>query len=129
VQVDWVVGPEPRWLGICSVNKSPPSHLGISFFFFFLLLLGIFLVYIFNAIPKVPHTHPPGISTIEPCHRYSLDGCSTAGPCASQRTISQGGGLWSLSSPHCPLDSLLCLSLPHPLCTHRAMLTPRPGLR
>jgi hypothetical protein len=22
-------------------------------------LLGIFLVYIFNAIPKVPHTHPP----------------------------------------------------------------------
>jgi hypothetical protein len=28
-------------------------------FFFFFLLLGIFLVYIFNAIPKVPHTHPP----------------------------------------------------------------------
>jgi hypothetical protein len=28
-------------------------------FLFLLLLLGIFLVYIFNAIPKVPHTHPP----------------------------------------------------------------------
>jgi hypothetical protein len=26
---------------------------------FFFFLLGIFLVYIFNAIPKVPHTHPP----------------------------------------------------------------------
>ena len=24
-----------------------------------IFLLGIFLVYIFNAIPKVPHTHPP----------------------------------------------------------------------
>ena len=35
-----------------------------SFFFciflnFILFLLGIFLVYIFNAIPKVRHTHPP----------------------------------------------------------------------
>jgi hypothetical protein len=30
-----------------------------SFFFFFnFFLLGIFLVYIFNAIPKVPHIHP-----------------------------------------------------------------------
>jgi hypothetical protein len=27
--------------------------------FIFIFLLGIFLVYIFNAIPKVPHTHPP----------------------------------------------------------------------
>jgi hypothetical protein len=27
--------------------------------FFQFFLLGIFLVYIFNAIPKVPHTHPP----------------------------------------------------------------------
>jgi hypothetical protein len=29
------------------------------FFLLLFLLLGIFLVYIFNAIPKVPHTHPP----------------------------------------------------------------------
>jgi hypothetical protein len=28
-------------------------------FFFSLFLLGIFLIYISNAIPKVPHTHPP----------------------------------------------------------------------
>jgi hypothetical protein len=37
---------------------------GAAFYFLFYLfiyfLLGIFLVYIFNAIPKVPHTHPPG---------------------------------------------------------------------
>jgi hypothetical protein len=33
---------------------------GLNFFLFFfnLFLLGIFLIYIFNAIPKVPHTHP-----------------------------------------------------------------------
>jgi hypothetical protein len=31
--------------------------LNVIFFFFF--LLGIFLIYISNAIPKVPHTHPP----------------------------------------------------------------------
>jgi hypothetical protein len=30
----------------------------ISLFFSF-FLLGIFLIYISNAIPKVPHTHPP----------------------------------------------------------------------
>jgi hypothetical protein len=28
-------------------------------FFFIYFLLGIFLFYISNAIPKVPHTHPP----------------------------------------------------------------------
>ena len=27
--------------------------------FFFHFLLGIWLIYISNAIPKVPHTHPP----------------------------------------------------------------------
>jgi hypothetical protein len=27
--------------------------------FFFNFVLGIFLIYISNAIPKVPHTHPP----------------------------------------------------------------------
>jgi hypothetical protein len=29
------------------------------FLFFFNFLLGIFLIYISNAIPKVPHTLPP----------------------------------------------------------------------
>jgi hypothetical protein len=28
-------------------------------YFFNNFLLGIFLIYISNAIPKVPHTHPP----------------------------------------------------------------------
>jgi hypothetical protein len=35
----------------------------LNFFYFFKIfiyyLLGIFLIYIFNAIPKVAHTHPP----------------------------------------------------------------------
>jgi hypothetical protein len=31
----------------------------VVIFFLIYFLLGIFLVYIFNAIPKVPHTHPP----------------------------------------------------------------------
>jgi hypothetical protein len=30
-----------------------------DFFFFSIFLLRIFLIYISNAIPKVPHTHPP----------------------------------------------------------------------
>jgi hypothetical protein len=34
-------------------------NINVNFFFLFSFLLGIFLVYIFNAIPKVPHTHPP----------------------------------------------------------------------
>jgi hypothetical protein len=33
----------------------------LSFFLIYLFLLGIFLVYISNAIPKVPHTHSPPI--------------------------------------------------------------------
>jgi hypothetical protein len=30
-----------------------------NLFFFFHFLLGISLIYICNAIPKVPHSHPP----------------------------------------------------------------------
>jgi hypothetical protein len=41
-----------RW-GI-SLPDTAPIPASPPFF-----LLGIFLVYIFNAIPKVPHTHPP----------------------------------------------------------------------
>jgi hypothetical protein len=37
-------------------------RISLSFYFSFLFyLLGIFLLYISNAIPKVPHTHPPPI--------------------------------------------------------------------
>jgi hypothetical protein len=35
------------------------DHIFFFLIFIYLFLLGIFLVYIFNAIPKVPHTHPP----------------------------------------------------------------------
>jgi hypothetical protein len=35
------------------------SRVFFSFFSFFFLLVAIFLIYIFNAIPKVPHTHTP----------------------------------------------------------------------
>jgi hypothetical protein len=49
-----------------------------SFFFLFLFLiflLGIFLIYISNAIPKVPHTLPP---TPLPTHSHFL---ALAFPC------------------------------------------------
>jgi hypothetical protein len=55
-------------------HEQAISLLGV-FFFFFLFLnfilfsLGIFLVYIFNAIPKVRHTHPPQ-STTHPLPRF-----------------------------------------------------------
>jgi hypothetical protein len=38
-------------------------------FLFKIFLLGIFLIYISNAIPKVPHTLPP---TSLPTHSYFL---------------------------------------------------------
>jgi hypothetical protein len=33
----------------------------VFFLFLIYFLLGIFLVYIFNAIPKVPHAHSPNL--------------------------------------------------------------------
>jgi hypothetical protein len=47
---------EGRWL--LRSPYTPDIH---AFFFFIYFLLGIFLIYIFNAIPKVPHTHPAPI--------------------------------------------------------------------
>ena len=48
---------------------------GLLFF-----LLGVFLVYIFNAIPKVPHTHPPPfLALVFPCTgAYKV--CKSNGP-------------------------------------------------
>jgi hypothetical protein len=41
------------------------AHFYNSIFFSFLIfLLGIFLIYISNAIPKVPHTLPPQLPYI-----------------------------------------------------------------
>jgi hypothetical protein len=36
---------------------------GVNVKSYFLLLLGIFLIYISNAMPKVPHTLPPNSPT------------------------------------------------------------------
>jgi hypothetical protein len=52
-----------------------------SFFF-----LGIFLVYIFNAIPKVPHTHPPNPL---PTHSPSL---ALAFPCTGAYKVCKSNG-------------------------------------
>jgi hypothetical protein len=40
-------------------RKCPDTSSPSLFFLFFIFLLGIFLIYISNAIPKVPHTLPP----------------------------------------------------------------------
>jgi hypothetical protein len=41
------------------------------FFFFFQFLLGIFFIYISNAIPKVPYTLPPPPAPL-PTHSHFL---------------------------------------------------------
>jgi hypothetical protein len=46
-----------------------------AYFLFIYILLGIFLIYISNAIPKVPHTLPP---TPLPTHSHFL---ALAFPC------------------------------------------------
>jgi hypothetical protein len=57
--------------------------LGSTSFFF---LLGIFLVYIFNAIPKVPHTHPPNPL---PTHSPFL---ALAFPCTGAYKVCKSNG-------------------------------------
>jgi hypothetical protein len=66
-------------------NEALFSDINEIFFPFF--KLGIFLVYIFNAIPKVPHTHPlnplpthsPFLALAFPCTRaYKV--CKSSGP-------------------------------------------------
>jgi hypothetical protein len=39
--------------------EEGPLRLSMKYYLECIFLLGIFFVYIFNAIPKVPHTHPP----------------------------------------------------------------------
>jgi hypothetical protein len=65
----WLQGCDPRKLELLAVVKNLTEEVLISgpleephvLFFFFNLLLGIFLIYISNAIPK-PHV----LLTIEP---------------------------------------------------------------
>jgi hypothetical protein len=49
-------------------------------------LLGIFLIYISNAIPKVPHTHPP---TPLPTHAPFL---ALAFPCTGAYKVCKSNG-------------------------------------
>jgi hypothetical protein len=49
-------------------------------------LLGVFLVYIFNAIPKVPHTHHP---TPLPTHSPFL---ALAFPCTGAYKVCKSNG-------------------------------------
>jgi hypothetical protein len=53
---------------------------------FFLFLLGVFLLYISNAIPKVPHTLPP---TPLPTHSHFL---ALAFPCIGAYTVCKSNG-------------------------------------
>ena len=59
-----------------------------SFIFFFLkyILLGIFLIYISKAIPKVPHTLSP---TPLPTHSYFL---ALAVPCTGEYKVCKSNG-------------------------------------
>jgi hypothetical protein len=64
------------------------SVICVFFFFlnFILFLLGIFLVYIFNAIPKVRHTHPPNPL---PTHSPVL---ALGFPCTGAYTVCKSTG-------------------------------------
>jgi hypothetical protein len=69
------------------------------YLFIYLFLLAIFLVYIFNAIPKVPHTHPPNPL---PTHLPFL---ALAFPCTGAYKVCKSNGpyLHSVSLPfHTP---------------------------
>jgi hypothetical protein len=59
-----------------------------TFFYLFLkyFLLGIFLNYISNAIPKVPHTQPP----YSPTHPFQLFGSGVPCPGAYKVCMSNG---------------------------------------
>jgi hypothetical protein len=57
------------------------------FSFFIYFLLGIFLIYISNAIPKVPHTFPP---TPLPTHSHFL---ALAFPCTGAYKVCKSNGL------------------------------------
>jgi hypothetical protein len=65
------------------------KNLGFSYsfiFYFLMLLLGIFLIYISNAIPKVPHTLPP---TPLPTHSHFL---ALVFPCTGAYKVCKSNG-------------------------------------
>jgi hypothetical protein len=62
------------------------SQCSFFFFFFNVFLLGIFLIYISNAIPKVPHTLPP---TPLPTHSHVL---ALTFPCTGAYKVCKSNG-------------------------------------
>jgi hypothetical protein len=59
------------WLKNISCTILLKPKLGILFFLIILFLLGIYFIYISNAIPKVPHTLAPP-PTHPPTHSHFL---------------------------------------------------------
>jgi hypothetical protein len=62
------------------------NSVDVSGFLFFPFLLGIFLIYISHAIPKVPHTLPP---TPLPTHSPFL---ALAFPCTGAYKVCKSNG-------------------------------------
>jgi hypothetical protein len=64
---------DPVGLGVALLDMSITMGQGfetlVAALYFKIFLLGIFLIYISNAIPKVPHTLPP---TPLPTHSHFL---------------------------------------------------------
>jgi hypothetical protein len=76
-------------LACLSSSRWSYREFSFSFFFFkgtFFFKLGIFLVYIFNAIPKVPHTHLPNPL---PTHSPFL---ALAFPCTGAYKVCKSNG-------------------------------------
>jgi hypothetical protein len=70
---------------------------GLSFFFFFHFLLGISLIYICNAIPKVPHSHPPPLPYPPTPLLWSFYGVASS----ASSSLSLIQPYESLASVHC----------------------------
>jgi hypothetical protein len=106
--------------GVVVVFFFPSLFYFILFYFksFLLLLLGIFLVYIFNAIAKVPHTHPPNPL---PTHSPFL---ALVFPCTGAYKVCKSNGpLFAVMVYLSPEAALGCekihvYNFPGPLCYH-----------
>ena len=69
------------------------DHVKHFLFFFFNFLLGIFFIYISNAIPKVPHTLSP---TPLPTHSHFL---ALMFPCTEAYKVCKTKGLFPMITP------------------------------
>jgi hypothetical protein len=72
---------------IANIRLNGEKLEGAKLDFFSHFLLGIYLIYISNAIPKVPHTHPP---TPLPTHSPFL---TLAFPCTGAYKVCKSNGL------------------------------------